>query len=79
MHIDGQQIIALGIVAVAAVAIGRRLCPRPLLPRPLSCPLSCPQARSAFALLVDRPFKAGAKAPPPAPPGTKICRQVFSL
>jgi len=25
MHVDGQQIIALGIVAVAASAIGRRL------------------------------------------------------
>lgn len=25
MHIDGQQIIALGIVAVAAFAVGRRL------------------------------------------------------
>ena len=25
MHIDGQQIVALGIVAVAAAAIGRRL------------------------------------------------------
>ena len=25
MHIDGQQIIALGIVALAAAAIGRRL------------------------------------------------------
>ncbi len=25
MHVDGQQIIALGIVAVAALAVGRRL------------------------------------------------------
>ena len=25
MHVDGQQIIALGIVAVAAFAVGRRL------------------------------------------------------
>ncbi len=25
MHIDGQQIVALGIVAVAAFAVGRRL------------------------------------------------------
>ena len=25
MHVDGQQIVALGIVAVAALAVGRRL------------------------------------------------------
>lgn len=25
MHVDGQQIVALGIVAAAAVAVGRRL------------------------------------------------------
>ena len=25
MHMDGQQLVALGIVAVAAVAVGRRL------------------------------------------------------
>jgi len=25
MHVDGQQIIALGIVAIAAFAVGRRL------------------------------------------------------
>ncbi len=25
MHVDGQQIVALGIVAVAAFAVGRRL------------------------------------------------------